>query len=232
MATPRGDPTEPLGDAASAAESRLPVEKKRFCASEQGRPDVQVRRADFIATMKDVDPERLIFIDESGCNRSMALLYGRAVGGARVYDQKPAHWGQNLSVIGAIRADRVLCHQTVPGSINGPRFVTFVRDRLCPRIYPGDIVVLDNLRPHHAPAVRQLIEAQGAQLVFLPPYSPDLNPIEPCWSFVKHQLRKLGHRTVDKLKAGIRNAFLRVRSTHLANWFTHCGYNQGKRSPV
>jgi transposase len=182
--------------------------------------------------MAALDPERLVFIDESGCNRSMALMYGRAQGGQRVYDQKPAHWGGNISIIGAVRADCVLCHQSLIGSMNGPKFVDFVRRRLCPRIFPGDVIVLDNLRQHHAPVVRELIEAQGAKLVFLPPYSPDLSPIEPCWSFIKHQLRKWGHRTVETLRKGIRAAFMRVRSKHLANWFTHCGYPQSKRSPV
>jgi transposase len=232
MGTARASGTEPFSDAASTSQTGLPLEKKRFRPSEQARADVQARRVAFIEQMTGVDPGRLIFIDESGCNRSMALLYGRALHGKRVYDHKPAHWGENISVIGAIRADRVLCHQIVDGSVNGPRFVEFVRERLCPRIYPSDIVVLDNLRTHHAPIVRELIEAQGAELVFLPPYSPDFSPIEPCWAFVKHLLRKFGHRTVDKLKRGICNAFLRVRSKHLMAWFTHCGYPQRKRSAV
>jgi len=182
--------------------------------------------------MTGIAVDRLVFIDESGCNIAMALSYGRAQAGARVYDHRPTNWGDNFSIIGAVRVDRVLCHQTVRGSVNGPRFVEFVRKRLCPRIYPGDVVILDNLRPHHAPIVRELIEAEGAELVFLPPYSPDLSPIEPCWSFVKHHLRKLRHRTAEKLLPGIRSAFLRVCSRHLANWFAHCGYLQPQRSPV
>lgn len=179
-----------------------------------------------------IDPARLIFIDESGCNVAMASAYGRAPRGARVYDHKPANWGENLSVVGAIRADRVLCHQTFTGAVNGPRFVEFVRERLCPRLYPGDVVVLDNLRAHHAPIVRELVEAEGAQLLFLPPYSPDFSPIEPCWSFVKHHLRRLARRTVEALRPAIRNVLLRVRTDHLSAWFTHCGYPQRERSGV
>jgi len=182
--------------------------------------------------MAGIDPARLIFIDESGCNVAMASAHGRAPSGQRVFDHKPAKWGENFSVIGAVRNDRVLCHQTFVGPINGPRFVEYVRKRLCPRLLPGNIVVLDNLRPHHAPVVRELIEAEGAQLVFLPPYSPDFSPIEPCWSFVKHHLRRLGHRTTQALRRGIRNVFMRVRSDHLLGWFAHCGYPQRKRSPV
>lgn len=182
--------------------------------------------------MASVDPGRLIFIDESGCNVSMALRYGRAVRGQRVIDTKPLKTGHNFSVVGAVRIDRVLCHQTFVGAIDTERFVDFVRKRLCPRIYAGDVVVMDNLRQHHAPLVRELIEAEGAELVFLPPYSPDLSPIEPCWSFVKHYLRKFALRTAERLRAGIRNAFLRVCPEHLVGWFAHCGYPQPERSPV
>ena len=182
--------------------------------------------------MAEIDPARLIFIDESGCNIAMASAYGRAPSGQRVYDHKPGNWGENYSVVGAVRSDRVLCHQTFVGAVNGPRFVEFVRNRLCRRLYPGDVVVLDNLRAHYAPPVRELIEEQGARLVFLPPYSPDLSPIEPCWSFVKHHLRRLALRTKETLRYGIRNVLLRVRSDHLRGWFAHCGYAQRNRSPV
>jgi transposase len=232
VAAPKGSQFEPFGNAASSMQSWIPLEKKRFRPSEQSRPDVQARREAFVAEVANIDVERLIFIDESGCNRSMALSYGRAKHGQRVYDRKPAHKGENFSIVGAVRADRILCHQTVQGSVNGPRFVEFIERRLCPRLYPGDVVVMDNLRLHHAPIVRELIEDEGAQLIFLPPYSPEFSPIEPCWSFVKHQLRKFAHRTNEDLRRGIRNALLRVRSEHLANWFRHCGYNQPGRSRV
>jgi transposase len=145
----------------------------------------------------------------------MSLAYGRALSGERVVDHKPVNWGDNLSIVGAVRADRVLCHQTFVGAVNGPRFVEFVRETLCPRLYPGDVIVLDNLRAHHAPAVRELVEGVGARLLFLPPYSPDLSPIEPCWSFVKHHLRRLAHRTADALRRAIPNVLKRVRSTIL-----------------
>jgi transposase len=154
----------------------------------------------------------------------MSPAYGRAPRGERVIDRKPTNWGENLSVVGAVRADRVLAHQTFEGAVNGPKFIDFVRRRLAPRLYPGDVVVLDNLRPHHAPEVRRLIEATGARLMFLPPYSPDFSPIEPCWSFIKHWLRTLKARVADRLKAGIVRAFQRVTTRHLTSWFNHCGY--------
>ena len=142
--------------------------------------------------------------------------------GDRVMDCKPANWGENLSVIGAIRVDRVHCHQTLEGAVNGPRFVEFVEKRLCRFLQVGDVVVMDNLRAHHVPAVREAIERQGAELLFMPPYSPDLNPIELCWSFIKNVARRRKERNPDQLKRAIRNAFLRVRSKMLENWFSHC----------
>lgn len=182
--------------------------------------------------MSQIPLDRLIVLDESGCNLAMSLAYGRSLRGDRVYDHRPANWGENLSVIGAVRSDRVLCHQIFAGAVNGPRFVEFVRDTLSPRLYPGDVVVLDNLRAHHAPVVRELVQAVGATLLFLPPYSPDLSPIEPCWGFVKHHLRRLAHRTAETLRRAIPNVLKRVRTKHLASWFDHCGYPQSERSPV
>ncbi len=176
--------------------------------------------------MNKIPLDRIVVLDESGCNIAMSAAYGRALRGQRVLDHKPANWGENLSVIGAVRVDRVLCHRTFVGAVNGPRFVSFVRENLCPRLYAGDVVVLDNLKPHHAPVVRELVEAVGARLLFLPPYSPDLSPIEPCWSFVKAHLRRLAHRTAKALRQAIPNVLKKVRSKHLASWFAHCGYVQ------
>ena len=208
------------------------MEKKRFRPSEHLRPDVQQKRDAYAQAISEVDPSRLIFIDESGCNLAMTPLYGRGPIGDRVVDHRPANWGKNLSVVGAVRIDRVLCHQTFEGAINGPRFVEFVGKRLCPRLFKGDVVVMDNLRAHHAPIVRELIEATGAALIFLPPYSPDLSPIEPCWSLIKFHLRRLKQRTMDALRAAIPRMFQRVRTDHLVGWYTHCGYPQRERSLV
>jgi transposase len=167
----------------------------------------------------------LIFIDESGCNIAMSPTYGRAPRGQRVIDHRPTNWGQNISIVGAVRADRVLAHQTFDGAVNGPRFIDFVRHRLVPRLYPGDVVVLDNLRAHHAPEVRCLVESAQARLLFLPPYSPELSPIEPCWSFLKNWLRTLKERVPARLKAAIVRGLRRVTSRHLTSWFSHCGYH-------
>jgi transposase len=171
-----------------------------------------------------VDPDDLVFIDESGFNIAMATAYGRGPRGQRVHDEKPVNRGKNYTVVGAITNDRVVCHRTLEGAMNKARFIDFVCTTLCPRLPPGSVVVLDNLRPHHAPEVREALEARGCRVLYLPPYSPEFNPIELCWSFIKNRLRRLGKRAVDELKCAIRNAFLRVRTTHLVAWFAHCGY--------
>jgi transposase len=198
------------------------VEKKQFTPTEQLKERVQAQRVAFAERIGAIEWDRLVFLDESGFNLAMTPSRGWGPKGARVMDCKPANWGENLSVIGAIRVDRVHCHQTLEGAVNGPRFVEFVEKRLCRFLQEGDVVVMDNLRAHHVPAVREAIENQGAELLFMPPYSPDLNPIELCWSFIKNVVRRCKERKPDQLKRAIRNALLRVRSKMLENWFSHC----------
>lgn len=130
-----------------------------------------------------------------------------------------------MCIVGAVRLDGVVCHQSFQGSMNTERFVSFIRDRLCPRLRVGDVLVMDNLRPHHASEVRALVEARSASLLYLPPYSPELNPIEPCWAFAKNIVRKDRPRTPVAIRESLRRAMLRVRRLHLRGWFAHCGYN-------
>jgi transposase len=217
--------SQPFEHAAFAAACRGHSKKKRFRPSEQLRRDVEEKRAAFLEEVKNIAPDRLIFIDESGCNVAMSPTYGRAPRGQRVLDHKPANWGKNVSIVGAVRADRVLAHQTFDGAVNGPKLIEFVRRRLVPRMYQGDVVVLDNLRAHHAPEVRSLVENTGARLIFLPPYSPDFSPIEPCWAFLTNWLRKLKERVPERLKAAIVRGLRRVTTRHLTSSFLHCGYH-------
>lgn len=200
------------------------MEKKRFRPSEQLRVDVQEDRAAFIEWMSTVSPDRLVFLDESGSNVSMAKTHGWSLRGERLYDHKPANWGDNLSTIGAVRLTGPVCHQTIKGAVGTPEFVAFIRTRLCPRLRVGDIVIMDNLRPHKDVQVRELIEECGADLLLLPPYSPDLNPIEPCWGWVKARVAAVAARTVDNVRAAIRAAFRAVPREFFPAWFRHCGY--------
>jgi transposase len=175
--------------------------------------------------MKSVDVSRLVFIDESGCNIAMSSNSGWAPRGQRLLEHKPMNWGDNISVIGAIRHSGVVCQQSFRGAVATKQFLEFTRTSLCPSLRRGDIVVLDNLSPHKAPAVRAAIEASGAELVFLPPYSPDLNPIELCWSLVKTRLRQAAARTVPVLKRTIRFVWRSLHPTLFPAWFSHCGYH-------
>lgn len=201
------------------------LEKKRFRPSEQHRPDVAARREAFVKAMTGIDPRRLVFIDESGINIAMNSLSGWAPRGQRLLDHKPVNWGDNISVIGAIRMGGLVCHQSFHGAVRTEQFLEFTKSKLLPRLRRGDIVVLDNLNPHKAPAVRAAIETAGAELAFLPPYSPDLNPIEMCWSVVKHRLRQAKARSVVALKSALRVTFRALRPAMFRSWFRHCGYH-------
>jgi transposase len=204
------------------------AKKKSFVPTEQLREAVQDRRFAFAEIVAEYPTERLVFIDESGCNVAMTPMYAWAPKGQRACDDKPASWGQNVSVIGAIRHDRVLCHRSYFGAVNTERFLEFSAKTLAPRLRTNDVVILDNLQPHKHPEVRAIVEAQGASLLLLPPYSPDLNPIELLWSFVKHRLRRLKSRTVETLLASIRSSLRRIPTTNFRNWFASCGYVQCK----
>ncbi|AKU95582.1 Mobile element protein [Labilithrix luteola] len=213
---------------AFAPTRRAHAKKKSFTPSEQQRADVQEKRETFLREVAKVDPNDLVFLDESGCNIAMTASYGRAPAGVRVAESKPANWGSNLTVVGAIKNDRIVCHRTLVGAMNKPRFIALIRHVLCPLLPRGAVVVLDNLRAHHAPEVREAVEAVGATVLYLPPYSPDLNPIELCWSFAKTWLRRLARRTESELRKAINNTMLRVRTDQLRAWFGHCGFGQRK----
>lgn len=207
-----------------ASRRRTVAKKKQFRAVEQFRSDVVAKRKSFEVWAKKVDVERLIFIDETGCNVQLAPEYGWSARGERLVDRRPAVRGANLSVVGAIRIDSVLCHDKFDGALNTDRWISFVQKKLCPKLYPGDIVVVDNLSVHKNVVAHKMIADQGATLVFLPPYSPDMNPIELCWSLMKHHLRNLRERTLPDLRRGVWRALMRVTGRHLAGWFKHCGF--------
>jgi transposase len=206
--------------------------KKTFVPSEQQHARVQAQREEFLREVAQIDPNDLVFLDESGCHPSMAATHGRAPAGIRVSESKPAHWGGNITVVGAIKNDRVVGHRTFRGAMNTPRFLALLADVLCPRLHRGAVVVLDHLRVHHAPEVQQVVEAAGGRILYLPPYSPELNPLELCWSFAKTILRRLARRTESTLRKAINNTMLRVRTDHLFAWFDHCGFAQRKGAPL
>ena len=171
-----------------------------------------------------LDPNRLVFVDETGAKTNMTRRHGRAEVGERVVDHAPhGHWG-TTTLVAALRLDGTTAPLAVEGATDTEVFVIYIQKVLAPSLRPGDLVVMDNLSPHKAPAVAAAIRAAGAEVVFLPPYSPDLNPIEQLWSKVKAYLRKLKARTLETLIDGIREALAAVTASDAQGWFGDCGY--------
>lgn len=163
-------------------------------------------------------------IDEAGFNLSMQRTHGRAPPGVRVVADAPVNHGENMTVIGAVTHNRVLGTLMFPGSTNGPAFLTFVRAVLAPNLRPGQIVFWDGLGAHRLAAVKAAVEAAGATVCQLPPYSPDFSPIELCWSKVKALVRSAAARTRAALIDAVANALAKVTASDLAAWFRHCGF--------
>lgn len=159
-----------------------------------------------------------------GSNLSFTRLYGRAAPGQRVIDQVPGERGKNISTIGAISLAGILTGLSVPGSIDGEVMLFFVEEMLAPLLKQGDVVIMDNVAMHKQEEIEDVIEARGALVIFLPTYSPDLNPIENCWSKVKAILRSLKPRTLEELLDALVEAFSSITIDNILGWFTHCGY--------
>jgi transposase len=171
-----------------------------------------------------LDPQKLVFIDETGTTTNMARLYGRAKRGQRVIGRVPwGHW-KTVTFVAALRQDRLTAPFVIDCPMNGAIFIEYVRQCLLPTLTPGDIVIMDNLSAHKRDRVRELIEQAGAQLRYLPPYSPDLNPIEPSFAQLKAHLRKAKERTVPALYDRIGNLLQRINSAHCRNYFRKAGY--------
>jgi transposase len=159
-----------------------------------------------------------------GSNLSFTRLFGRAAPGQRVLDQVPGERGKNISTIGALSLAGVLTGLSVPGSIDGEVMLFFVEEMLAPFLKPGDMVFMDNVAMHKQEEIEDVLEARGALVIFLPTYSPDLNPIENCWSKVKAILRSLKPRTLEELLDALVEAFSSITIDNILGWFTHCGY--------
>jgi transposase len=145
----------------------------------------------------------LIFIDETGINLALTRIYARSVEGMRAYGERPHQRGQNVSLIGAIALKGFVGAMTVEGGTNGDVFRVFVEQILVPCLWPGAVVVMDNLSAHKVKGIQESIEASGASVIYLSPYSPDFNPIENCWSKLKEYLRSVGARNRDVLETAL-----------------------------
>jgi transposase len=194
-------------------------------ASERERPDVKAKREIWIEMMPSVSGSQLVFLDESGVNTDMTRRYGRAASKERVVDHVPLNTPKSSTIISPIRLDGTTVSNVFEGALNGERFREYLTEHLVPTLKPGDWVVMDNLASHKVAGVADIIRAAGAIPVYLPPYSPDLNPIELMWSKIKAILRKLRLRSVEELVMAIPIAFSRIQPSDCAGWFSHMGYS-------
>jgi transposase len=193
-------------------------------AGERDRPDVARRRAQWTKYQDRVEPERLVFFDETWTKTNMAPLRGWGPRGRRLIAKVPhGHW-KTTTFLAALRHDRIVAPWLLEGAIDGESFRTYVETVLVPTLREGDIVIMDNLGSHKGKAVRRLIRSAGAKLIFLPKYSPDLNPIEQVFAKLKHLLRKAAARTLDALCAAIGQLLAAFKPGECANYFRNAGY--------
>lgn len=204
---------------------RLDISRKRKVkrASERDDEDVKQRRVEWKQETAPIDPERLVFIDEMGVNTKMDRRYGRAPRGKRVIGSVPEkHW-ESLTVLGGMRLSGETPTMIYEGGTTTERMETFVEQHLAETLSAGDIVVADNLPAHKSKRVRELIESYDAEIWLLPPYSPDLNPIERLWSKVKTILRKKAARATDALRRATHRALGGITKSQIRGWIQHSG---------
>lgn len=188
------------------------------------RPDVVVKRAAYLRKIRRVPTDRLVFLDESGMNVSMSRSHAWVKRGEEFIDRIPMNWGKNLTLLGAIRLTGWVVLTSMFATANKDRFVAWLKRKLLPKLRRGDVVVMDNLRAHHDPRVAPACAARGVRVIYLPPYSPDFNPIESGWALQKQYVRRVAPRHPDALRRVARRARHRVTQRHCLNWFAHCGY--------
>lgn len=198
--------------------------KKTLHAAQQDRPDVAEARALWREQQPTLDVKRLVFIDETWAKDNMIRLRGRAPRGSRLMDKVPLARWETTTFVAALRCDGLTAPMVLEGPINGEWFLAYVEQVLCPTLKPGDVVVVDNLGSHRNPRIRLAIEACGASLVFLPKYSPDLNPIEMAFSELKALLRKAAERSTEALWNRIGLIIDGFTPDECANSFTAAGY--------
>ena len=200
-------------------------EKETAHAAEQERPDVLTRREAWFESQLDLDPARLVFIDETWASTNMARTRGRAPRGRRLRASVPHGHGKTTTFVAGLRQDGIVAPFVLDGPINRDAFETYVVKVLVPDLRPGDVVIMGNLSSHKGPRVREMIEEAGANLRYLPPYSPDFNPIENAFAKLKALLRKAAERTVGALWDRIGLLIDDFTPAECANYFTAAGYD-------
>lgn len=171
-----------------------------------------------------LNPKDLVFVDETGTNLSMARTYARGEKGERAHSVKPVSKGKLLTLIGAVSLDGMIASMTVEGGTKKETFITYISDVLVPELKPGNVVIMDNLSAHKSDTIKELIESVGAKLLYLPRYSPDLSPIELCWSKLKSYLKKKAPRNNELLQLYIKEALELITIDNIKSYFYHCSY--------
>ena len=191
---------------------------------EVDRPDVQTARRGFWRKRALRNAAWPIFLDETGVHLSMTRSHARAPRGERAVDAVPKNWGDSLTVVAGLSLQGIVAPMMLDGAMNARAFEAYVEQALVPVLRKGDLVIMDNLAAHKRPIIAELIQAKGAELLYLPPYSPDFNPIEPSWSKFKAVLRKLKARSTQALYAGVAFALRTITPSDSKGWFRHCGH--------
>jgi transposase len=194
-------------------------EKKSLHAAERDSQQNRQRREEFVAKIRATAPEHLIFLDESGVTTSMTHIYARRPDGRRIHEATPGgHW-KIMTILAAMRQRGIVAAMTIEEPTDGDIFLAYVEQVLCPTLAAGDVVVMDNLAAHKVNRVEELIQAQGAEVLYLPPYSPDLNPIEKAWSKIKQYLRSNRPRNTEALDQAISETIALITATDAQAWF-------------
>ena len=201
---------------------RISRKKKVLHACERDTPPVQRKRRLFRRRLAPVDPKHLVFVDETDAHTAMTRTYGRAPIGQRVEGAVPGHW-ESVTLVAGLRLAGVVSPMAFTGAMDTPAFEGYVGQILAPELRPGDVVIWDNLKPHRSPEARRFVRGAGARLLPLPPYSPDLTPIEEMYSKVKEILRAIGARTTATVYAAMDRALKAVHGQDILGWFRSCG---------
>lgn len=202
------------------------LKKKQVHASEQKREDVAQARKEWKEKQEnhvELPVDKLVFLDESGVNIDMVRRYGRAKNKNRVNDYAPVNTPKKTTLVSSVRLDGTQAYEFFQGSLNGKNFLSYVKNTLIPTLKKGDIVVMDNLSCHKVKGVKEAIEEAGASVLYLPPYSPDFNPIEMMWSKMKTLLRNWKTDTPELLHSVIPDAFSSISVSDISGWFAASG---------
>ena len=203
----------------------LSRKKKTFHASERKNdPDIIEERAEFRQALPEMETQHLVFVDETGTNLGMAREFGWAPVGCRAEGYRPCNPGQNITLISGLNLGGMIAPLVFPGSLDGNTFKTYVEKVLVPELHPGDTVLLDNLSSHKVEGIEGILARAGAQLKFLPRYSPEFSPIEKAWSKIKSELRKTAARSYDALVKAIKQALDKTSKKDAEGWFQACGF--------